>query len=347
MNVLVCIVACLVRYCLFFGKRLAYGIFDILYFICLPFWNDGYYVILYCSCSGKVMSSFVPIGNILRPVLNECVTPVTCYWNLALILRDEEELMLVFQELQPPVKMLVPIWKALLVATDNKETQTKMLSLSEGTNESPRPIGEVKQEPYNLPSLYEWSTCNIRSEETCTEVYNLLGNGYVEDDEAQFVIAPEFNEKDVEHLLLPTKNVVDSYVVESPETHEITDFCSFYTLPSSILGNPNYSTLKAAYSFYNVTTPPPLQLMNDALIVAEQKDYDVFSALNVMHNQSFLKELKFGTGCGQLYYYMYNYRIRHAFESIRAWPCAFIVPGFSYFFLVLSVEHLWLFHSFF
>ncbi|KAL5202341.1 hypothetical protein ABZP36_013293 [Zizania latifolia] len=63
--------------------------------------------------SGKVHRRFVPIGKILKPLLNECVTPVTCYWSLALLLRDEEELMLVFQKSHPPVKMLVPVWKAL------------------------------------------------------------------------------------------------------------------------------------------------------------------------------------------------------------------------------------------
>lgn len=47
--------------------------------------------------SGKVNRRFIPIGKILKPVLNECVTPVTCYWSLALILRDEDELMLVFR----------------------------------------------------------------------------------------------------------------------------------------------------------------------------------------------------------------------------------------------------------
>lgn len=73
--------------------------------------------------SGKVKRHFVPIGNILKPVLNECVTPVTCYWSLALILREEAELMLVFRELQPAVKMLIPIWKALCVATDSEKTK--------------------------------------------------------------------------------------------------------------------------------------------------------------------------------------------------------------------------------
>ncbi|XP_057967731.1 glycylpeptide N-tetradecanoyltransferase 1 isoform X2 [Malania oleifera] len=363
-------------------------------------------------------------------------------------------------------------------------------SLPEGPIEPPTPLSEVRQEPYNLPSLYQWTTCNLDSEEICTEVYNLLSNNYVEDDEnmfrfnysreflqwalrppgyyqswhigvqvkaskklvafitgvpakirvkdevvtmaevnflcvhkklrskrlapvmikevtrrihleniwqaaytagvvlptpittcqywhrslnpkklidvgfsrlgarmtmsrtiklyklpdstaspgfrkmelrdvpavtrlirnylKQFVVAPDFDENDVEHWLLPAENVVDSYLVESPETHEITDFCSFYTLPSSILGNQNYSTLKAAYSFYNVATRTPLlQLMNDALIVAKQKHYDVFNALDVMENESFLKELKFGPGDGQLHYYLYNYRLQRALKPSK------------------------------
>ncbi|KAK1286381.1 hypothetical protein QJS10_CPB20g00184 [Acorus calamus] len=70
---------------------------------------------------GRVVRRFIPIGKILKPVLNECVTPVTCYWSLALILREEDELVLVFKELRSPVKMLVPVWKALCAATDCKD----------------------------------------------------------------------------------------------------------------------------------------------------------------------------------------------------------------------------------
>ncbi|XP_016483996.1 glycylpeptide N-tetradecanoyltransferase 1-like [Nicotiana tabacum] len=361
-------------------------------------------------------------------------------------------------------------------------------SLPEGPIEPPTPLSEVKQEPYNLPSPYEWTTCDMDSEEMCNEVYVLLTNNYVEDDEnmfrfnyskeflrwalrppgfyrswhigvrvktskklvafitgvparirardtvvtmaeinflcvhkklrskrlapvmikevtrrvhmeniwqaaytagvvlptpistcqywhrslnpkklidvgfsrlgarmtmsrtiklyklpdqtvtpgfrkmephdvpavtrllrnylKQFVVAPDFDENDVEHWLLPKEGVIDSYLVESPETHEITDFCSFYTLPSSILGNQNHSTLKAAYSYYNVSTKTPLiQLMNDALIVAKQKDFDVFNALDVMQNESFLKQLKFCPGDGKLHYYLYNYRLKHVLRA--------------------------------
>ncbi|KAL1814343.1 hypothetical protein DCAR_0518478 [Daucus carota subsp. sativus] len=357
-------------------------------------------------------------------------------------------------------------------------------SLPEGPIEPPTPLSEVKQEPYNLPNLYEWITCDMETTEMCTEVYNLLSNNYVEDDDnmfrfnyskeflhwalrppghykswhigvrvksskklvafitgvparlrvrdsivqmaeinflcvhkklrskrlapvmikevtrrvhleniwqaaytagvvlptpistcqywhrslnpkklidvgfsrlgarmtmsrtiklyklpestvtpgfrkmelhdvpavtrllrnylLQFLVAPDLDENDVEHWLLPKEDVVDSFLVESPETHEITDFCSFYTLPSSILGHPSHSILKAAYSYYNVSTKTPLlQLMNDALIMAKHKDYDVFNALDVMQNDSFLKELKFGPGDGKLHYYLYNYRIKH------------------------------------
>ncbi|XP_031382921.1 glycylpeptide N-tetradecanoyltransferase 1-like [Punica granatum] len=359
--------------------------------------------------------------------------------------------------------------------------------LPEGPIEASTPLSEVKQEPYNLPSPYEWTTCDMNSEETCNEVYNLLKNNYVEDDEnmfrfnyskeflqwalhppgyytswhigvrakaskklvafitgvparikvrddvvkmaevnflcvhkklrskrlapvmikevtrrvhleniwqaaytagvvlptpittcqywhrslnpkklievgfsrlgarmtmsrtiklyklpdstatpgframelrdvpavtrllrnylARFVVAPDFDEDDVEHWLLPRENVMDTFLVESPETHEVTDICSFYTLPSTILGNQNHSTLKAAYSYYNVSTKTPLlQLTNDALIIAKQKDYDVFNALDVMENECFLKELKFGPGDGQLHYYLYNYRLKHAIK---------------------------------
>ncbi|KAL0903989.1 hypothetical protein M5K25_026057 [Dendrobium thyrsiflorum] len=139
--------------------------------------------------------------------------------------------------------------------------------------------------------------------------------GLLRDYLSRFVVAPDLDEKDVEHWLLPREDVVDSFLVESPDSHEITDFCSFYTLPSLVLNNATHSNLKAAYSFYNVATKTPLlQLMNDALIAAKQKDYDVFNALDVMENESFLKDLKFGPGDGMLHYYLYNYRLKHALK---------------------------------
>ena len=51
-------------------------------------------------------------------------------------------------------------------------------------------------------------------------------------------------------------------------------------------------------------------LMADALVIAKQKEYDVFNALDVHQNEEFFKELKFQVGDGNLNYYLYNWRIQ-------------------------------------
>ena len=50
--------------------------------------------------------------------------------------------------------------------------------------------------------------------------------------------------------------------------------------------------------------------MRDLLILAKQNNFDVFNALDVMENETFLKDLKFGIGDGRLQYYFYNYRVK-------------------------------------
>jgi glycylpeptide N-tetradecanoyltransferase len=49
--------------------------------------------------------------------------------------------------------------------------------------------------------------------------------------------------------------------------------------------------------------------MEDALILAKANEFDVFNALNLMENETFLRELKFGIGDGNLHYYLYNWRV--------------------------------------
>lgn len=41
----------------------------------------------------------------------------------------------------------------------------------------------------------------------------------------------------------------------------------------------------------------------------ECRDHDVFNALDIFENVSFLKPLKFGEGDGNLRYYLYNWRV--------------------------------------
>ena len=68
------------------------------------------------------------------------------------------------------------------------------------------------------------------------QVYKLL-----KDYLSQFKLAPKYKQEEVAHLLLPKKDVVYTYVVESGDTKEVTDFVSFYRLPSQILNKEEAS----------------------------------------------------------------------------------------------------------
>ncbi len=59
-----------------------------------------------------------------------------------------------------------------------------------------------------------------------------------------FHLAPEFSEAEFAHWCLPRAGVVWAYVVE--KEGRITDFLSFYSLPSSVLGNAQYSKLEVS-----------------------------------------------------------------------------------------------------
>lgn len=84
----------------------------------------------------------------------------------------------------------------------------------------------------------------------------------------QFHLTPVMSREEVEHWFYPQENIIDTFVVNT--NGEVTDFLSFYTLPSTIMNHPTHKSLKAAYSFYNVHTQTPLlDLMSDALVLAK------------------------------------------------------------------------------
>lgn len=94
--------------------------------------------------------------------------------------------------------------------------------------------------------------------------------------------------------------------IQNPNTHQITDFFSFYSLPSTIIHSPQHNVLEAAYLYYYATDiafeegaeqdgrlkKRLLVLINDALVVADQAKFDVFNALTLMDNAPILQELK-------------------------------------------------------
>ena len=134
-------------------------------------------------------------------------------------------------------------------------------------------------------------------------VHKLL-TGYL----AKFDVAPVYTPEEVEHLLLPRDKVMESYVVEDPKCGAITAFGSFYSLPSTVIANPKYKRLNAAYLYYCVNMTGPVgAVVSDLLVMAKKHHYDVFNCLEIMDNSTFLQDLKFGPGDGLLHYYLFNW----------------------------------------
>ena len=68
------------------------------------------------------------------------------------------------------------------------------------------------------------------------------------------------------------RSAVKAYPCASCADGQLTDLVSYYTLPSTILGNPQYDTLTAAFMYYTVAKGTDLlELMSDALVLAHAK----------------------------------------------------------------------------
>ncbi|XP_011495027.1 PREDICTED: glycylpeptide N-tetradecanoyltransferase 2 [Ceratosolen solmsi marchali] len=157
---------------------------------------------------------------------------------------------------------------------------------------------------YKLPETTKVPGFRKFASDDVAQCHKLLNN-YLN----KFDLAPIFTQEEFTHWFMPQTGIVDTFVVENPETKLITDMVSYYTLPSSVMHHQIHKTLRAAYSFYNVSTETPwLDLMQDALISARNLGFDVFNALDLMDNKEFLEPLKFGIGDGNLQYYLYNWR---------------------------------------
>lgn len=109
----------------------------------------------------------------------------------------------------------------------------------------------------------------------------------------RFELNQAYSKEEIDHWLVhkeePGKEqVVWSYVAEDPETHKITDFVSFYSLPSSVIQHPKHKEVRAAYLYYYATEAAfkdddkvlkerLLTLINDALILAKRVSLELNS----------------------------------------------------------------------
>jgi len=128
-------------------------------------------------------------------------------------------------------------------------------------------------------------------------------------------LAQHFSEEEVRHLMLPRDGVMCSFVIAQSDG-KVSDYCSFYHLPSSIMKHDTHKLLRAVYSYYNVATSIPfVELMQDMLVMAEAEGADVMNALDLMCNEPVFAPLKFGAGDGNLHYYTYNWKCAEVASS--------------------------------
>lgn len=122
----------------------------------------------------------------------------------------------------------------------------------------------------------------------------------------RFSLAPVFTAEEFSHWFLPRTDVVSTYVIEvcliysAPEcsartswgivqdaSGTITDLCSFYYLPSTVVNHNKYKSVLAVYSFYQVAgKATPHQLMSEALIAA--KKVSILSDTDTKHTGNLL-----------------------------------------------------------
>ena len=110
---------------------------------------------------------------------------------------------------------------------------------------------------------------------------------------SQFKLCPRFSLEETAHWFLPRENIVNSYVIEDPAKGGIIGFCSYYTLPSTVMNHPAHKSIKAAYSFYNIPTEHVSlkDLMTDALITAKNVSPSAKSSTVAHFNNVILSSL--------------------------------------------------------
>jgi len=139
----------------------------------------------------------------------------------------------------------------------------------------------------------------------CAQVEALL-KAYL----SKFHVHVEFQSHEIAHWFTSRPEVVSCFVVEDA-AGRVTAMGSFYHLYSTVIRNPKHNTLRAAYSFYNVPGGDVslYQVTKNLLIEAKKERCDVFNCLDLMENRSFLEDLRFGPGDGNLHYYLFNYAV--------------------------------------
>jgi glycylpeptide N-tetradecanoyltransferase len=143
---------------------------------------------------------------------------------------------------------------------------------------------------------------------------------------SQFAVAPVytlgefearyFEDSRVDHYAgLPDRKVqqVHSYVIEDPQTHEITDFVSYFHFLQRVIGNPKHEFIKS--SFIEIVVPNPAlngpersaELVDNLILASSNAGMDQVECVDLMNASSYLERCGFRKGTGKMLYYLHNW----------------------------------------
>lgn len=302
--------------------RLAYSITFLKWALTPPSWKKEWHLTIIDRQTKKFMAFISAIPAKMR-VFNEIIQMVEI--NFLCIhknLRSSRLAPVLISEITRRVN-LHNIWQAINTAgillpkpfcitkymhrhlNSSKLIEIKFARIPDNLIKSKNPV-KLLEEKYKLPSTYQIDNFRPMVKKDIPQVDILLKN-YLK----KFKVAPELSRGEISHWFRPITDVIQSFVVESKDSeHKITDFISYYIIPSTIIGHKKHKILKTAYLYYYVAEKYTLtELIKDCLIHAKNNGCDVFNCLDIMENKTFLEELLFGMGTGNLYYYIYNYKL--------------------------------------
>jgi glycylpeptide N-tetradecanoyltransferase len=107
-------------------------------------------------------------------------------------------------------------------------------------------------------------------------------------------------------LRVPASSDTEVLLHQDQSSHRVTDFFTFYSLPSTVMNSKKHNLLEAGYLFYYATevglsedaessgrlAKRLKELIGDAVIVAKLADFDVFNCMTLMDNMQFIDDLK-------------------------------------------------------
>lgn len=197
-------------------------------------------------------------------------------------------------------------------------------------NKIPTPFSVTRyyHRPLNVRFLIDigFMDCGDQTMESVEKIYQLpskMSRNFVRLDESNLEGAyscfisyvdngydcyPDFSLEEFRHMFLHN-DVVRTYVVTDTEnSNEVLDFCSYYNLDSTVVSDG--SIMRAANLFYYSCNNTDLRMIClNLMIEAKNRGIDVFNATDMGENLKILSDLRFISGTGVSYYYMYNYRV--------------------------------------